>query len=140
LRDPQVTRTLWITMNVIHILILALLALSAAACGDDANPYPTEARQTRLADGSIVEVYGATTGDVCEAMADIACDTGRCRLDFYARCNPSARGGLVEVAQLELWDKLWSDCLATVERLDGYRGLVQPAGCERLTPFWSTGE
>lgn len=114
-------------------LTIVLAASLAAACGDNADGYPTHER--RQPDGRTT--WGARVGDVCEAIAIAACDTQRCQLEYFARCNPYGSDGLVEGASLEAWDDAWSVCLAGAADVGAlFSGKVQVDGCARLTPYW----
>lgn len=122
-----------VTMNkTLTAALLATLAASAVACGDNADGYPTHER--RQSDGKTT--WGARIGDVCEAIVIAACESQRCQLEYFARCNPHGGDGLVEATTLELWDDLWAGCLDGAAGLVGFTGKTQVPGCERLTPYW----
>lgn len=133
LRNSQPVIKLWPMIK----LAALVLAVAAAACGDDASPYPTATFHERTADGREVVTYGAFAGDVCEAIAAAACTSQRCTLEYFARCNPIGRDGVIAYTTIGAWDAAWSTCLdATARAGDTYDGRLQIRGCESLAPFW----
>lgn len=120
------------------IKLAAAMLLAAAACGDDANPYPTVTFHDRTVDGRAVVTYGAYAGDVCEAIAAAACESQRCNLEYFARCNPIGRDGVIAYTRLVRWDDAWAVCLDAAARAAGagYTGKDAIAACAPLAPFW----
>lgn len=133
LRNPQPVIKLWLMIK-----LAAALLLAAAACGDDAHPYPTVTFHERTADGRTVATFGGYAGDVCEAIAAAACDSQRCILEYFARCNPIGRDGVIAYTSVDRWDAAWSTCLAaaSASAAAGYAGKDAIGGCDPLTPFW----
>lgn len=126
-------------MTKTTILITILAAALGACTTADTDAYPTIAFNRTFADGRTIVVYGAYSSDVCQTIADAACESERCRLEFFARCNPLGRDGIIESPTLEGWDALWAPCLSSAADLTDYTGEKQLARCATLTPFWLEG-
>lgn len=121
------------------VLICLLILFCLISCTTPAQRYPTETFHRTTADGRAIVMYGAPYAEVCVAIGEVACDgNDRCELEFFARCNPLGRDGIVETPTLVRWDATWAACLGAARAFVNYRGRTKIPACAELTPGWVT--